>query len=270
MDGNNGRERLMKIHETSIIHPDAKIHSTVEIGPFCIIDENVIIDNNTYIYSNVHIMKNSIIGKNNIIHQGTIVGGLPQDLKFQGEDTKVVIGHNNVIREYVTINRGTGKNGVTSIGDNNLLMAYVHLAHDCIIDSKIILANAVQLAGHVTVGFHATIGGITGVHQFCKIGEHSFVGACRVVLQDVPPFILATGEPLKYSGINSVGLRRRGFDNNLRNVIKSIFNIIYLSNNNTSQAIIAIKRKIRENSIKKSKEIKSILDFIENSERGII
>ena len=270
MDGNYGRKELMSIHKTSIIHQSAKIHSNVEIGPFCIIDENVDIGKGTYIYSNVHIMKNSVIGENNTIHQGAIIGGLPQDLKFKGEDTKVIIGNNNTIREYVTINRGTGKNGTTIVADNNLLMAYVHLAHDCIIDSNIILANAVQLAGHVEVGFHATIGGITGVHQFCKIGEHSFVGACRVVLQDVPPFILATGEPLQYSGINAVGLRRRGFEKKVRNDIKNTFKIIYLSKNNTSQAISAIKRKIKENSIEESKEIISILNFIKSSERGII
>jgi len=210
------------------------------------------------------------IGSRNKIYPGACLGLEPQDLKYKGAYTEVIIGNNNTIREYVTINRGTGKNGATIVGDNNLLMAYVHLAHDCIIDNKIILANAVQLAGHVEVGFHATIGGITGVHQFCKIGEHSFVGACRVVLQDVPPFILATGEPLQYSGINAVGLRRRGFEKNVRNDIKNAFKIIYLSKNNTSQAISAINRKIKENSIEESREIISILNFIKNSERGII
>lgn len=260
----------MKIHKTSIIHPNAKIHTNVEIGPFCIIDDNVEIGEGTYIYPNVHIMKNSTIGKNNIIHNGVIIGGIPQDLKFKGENTKVTIGDNNVIREYVTINRGTIDRGITSIGNDNLLMAYVHVAHDCILDNNIILANTVQLAGHVEVEYHATIGGMTGVHQFCKIGKHAFVGACRVVLHDVPPFILATGEPLKYSGINSVGLRRRKFNKKMRANIKNTYKILYLSNNNTSQALTVIKTKIIENFIENSEEIKSILDFIKNSERGII
>lgn len=270
MDGNNGGERVMNIHKTSIVHPDAKINQNVEIGPFCIIDKNVEIGEGSFLYPNVHIMENTTIGKNNTIHQGAIIGGLPQDLKFEGENTKTIIGDNNVIREYVTINRGTHESGETLVGDNNLLMAYVHVAHDCILDNNIILANGVQLAGHVEVGYHATLGGITGVHQFCKIGEHAFVGACRVVLQDVPPYILATGEPLQYSGINSVGLRRRGFSKVVRNSIKNTYKIIYLSNNNTSQAISIVKRKVIENFIDNSKEVKSILDFINNSERGII
>ena len=255
----------MKIHKTSIIHPSAKIHQDVEIGPFCIIDENVTIGKGCHVYPYVHIMKNSIIGKNNVIHQGAIIGGLPQDLKFNGENTKVVIGDNNIIREHVTINRGTKLAGKTIVGNNCLLMAYVHIAHDCIVDDKIILANGVQLAGHVEIGYHVTIGGITGIHQFCKVGEHSFVGACRVILHDVPPFILATGEPLQYSGINTVGLRRRKFSLNTRNKIKNAYKILYSSNCNVSQAVKEIKTTIDN-----SKEIKSILDFIKKSDRGII
>ena len=255
----------MKIHKTSIIHPSAKIDQDVEIDQFCIIDENAEIGKGCHLYPYVHIMKNSIIGKNNIIHQGAIIGGLPQDLKFNGENTKVVIGDNNIIREHVTINRGTKLVGKTIVGNNCLLMAYVHIAHDCIVDDKIILANGVQLAGHVEIGYHVTIGGITGIHQFCKVGEHSFVGACRVILHDVPPFILATGEPLQYSGINTVGLRRRKFSLNTRNKIKNAYKILYSPNHNVSQAVKEI-----ETTIDNSKEIKSILDFIKKSDRGII
>ena len=255
----------MEIHKTSIIHPSAQIDQDVKIGQFCIIDENVKIGKGCHVYPYVHIMENSIIGKNNTIHQGAIIGGLPQDLKFKGESTKVVIGDNNIIREHVTINRGTKANGKTIVGNNCLLMAYVHIAHDCIVDDKIILANGVQLAGHVKIGYHVTIGGITGIHQFCKVGEHSFVGACRVILHDVPPFILATGEPLQYSGINTVGLRRRKFNLNTRNKIKNAYKILYSSNCNVSQAVKEIKATIDN-----SKEIKSILDFIKKSDRGII
>ena len=168
----------MKIHKTSIIDSTADIHDSVEIGPFCIIGKNVKIGPNSILHANVQILDYSIIGENNIIHQGAIIGGDPQDLKFEGEKTHVEIGNNNIIREYCTINRGTEYHGKTVVGNNCLLMAYVHLAHDCIVGDKVILANAVQVAGHVTIGYHVTIGGITGIHQFCKIGDHSFVGAC--------------------------------------------------------------------------------------------
>ena len=254
----------MKIHKTSIIDSTADIHDSVEIGPFCIIGKNVKIGPNSILHANVQILDCSIIGENNIIHQGAIIGGDPQDLKFEGEKTHVEIGNNNVIREYCTINRGTKYHGKTVVGNNCLLMAYVHLANDCIVGDKVILANAVQVAGHVTIGYHVTIGGITGIHQFCKVGDHSFVGACRVILRDIPPYILATGDPLKYSGINTVGLRRRGFDSELRHSIKEAYKTLYLSNYNISQAVKVIKGK------NPSDEIKSILKFIEHSERGII
>jgi len=257
----------MNIHKTSIIHPKAKISKNVEIGPFCIIDKNTEIGEGSYLYPNVHIMENTIIGKNNTIHQGSVIGGLPQDLKFEGEDTKTIIGNNNVIREYVTVNRGTHESGVTKIGDNNLLMAYVHVAHDCIVEDKVILANGVQLGGHSEIGYHATVGGVTPVHQFCKVGMHAFIGGGRVVLQDVPPYILATGEPVQYSGINSVGLRRRNFNQDTRTLIKKVYSLIYRSKLNTMQAINEIKERFND---KKSIEINNIIEFIENSERGII
>ena len=265
MDGDNDKKRLMNIHKTSIVHSSSKISDNVEIGAFCIIDKNVEIGSGTLIYPNVHIMENSIIGKNNIIHNGAIIGSLPQDLKFKGENTKVVIGDNNVIREYVTINRGTTENGVTSIGNDNLLMAYVHVAHDCILDDKIILANAVQLAGHVEIGFHATIGGITGIHQFCKIGSHVFIGGGFRAVQDVPPYILAVGEPLRFGGINSIGLKRRGFSIDTLSKIKKAYKIYFRSDLTRSKALDKIKNSISDNV-----EVNNIFNFIDTSERGII
>ena len=255
----------MKIHKTSIIHKEAIIGENVEIGPYCIIEKNVKIGNNTKILPYVHIHSNTIIGKNNIIHENSVLGGAPQDLKFKDEFSELIIGDNNTIRENCTLNRGTEASRKTIIGSNCLLMAYVHVAHDCIVEDKVILANGVQLGGHSEIHYHATVGGMSPVHQFCKVGQHSFIGGGRVALQDVPPFILANGEPLKYSGINSVGLRRRNFDIEKRNLIKRAYKIIYLSKYNRSQAIEEIK-----NSLKMTNEIKIIIDFVKSSDRGLI
>ena len=205
------------------------------------------------------------LGKNNTIHQGSTIGGNPQHLKFDNEKTSLIIGDNNIIREYCTINKGTDATGKTIIGSNCLLMAYVHIAHDCIVEDNVILANGVQLGGHSEIHYHAIVGGVTPVHQFCKVGKHAFIGGGRVVLQDVPPYILANGEPLQYSGLNSIGLRRRNFNLDTRNLIKKAYKILYLSNFNTSQAITKIKSELQ-----KTNEIQSIINFIKKSDRGLI
>lgn len=258
---------MINIHKTTIIHKGAQIADDVKIGPFCNIENDVIIKSGTVIHSHVSILEGSIIGENNIIHSGSVIGGNPQDLKFHGEKTKLIIGDNNVIREYCTLNKGTDFSDKTVIGSNCLLMAYVHVAHDCVVEDKVILANGVQLGGHSEIGYHATVGGVTPVHQFCKVGMHAFIGGGRVVLQDVPPYILATGEPVQYSGINSVGLRRRNFNQDTRTLIKKVYSLIYRSKLNTMQAINEIKERFND---KKSIEINNIIEFIENSERGII
>ena len=258
---------MINIDKTALIHKNAQIEDGVRIGPFCNIEKNVVIKSGTIIHSHVSVLEGSIIGKNNKIHSGSVIGGDPQDLKYNGEQTKLVIGDNNVIREYCTLNKGTDFSDKTVIGSDCLLMAYVHVAHDCIIGDKVILANGVQLGGHSEIGYHATVGGVTPVHQFCKVGMHAFIGGGRVVLQDVPPYILATGEPIQYSGINSVGLRRRNFDQKSRSLIKKVYSLIYRSKLNTKQAIDKIKEKFND---EKSVEINNIIDFIENSERGII
>jgi UDP-N-acetylglucosamine acyltransferase len=256
---------MNNISKLSIISKNAKIGKNVEIGPYCIIEDNVIIGNGNIILPYVHIKSGTKIGNNNKIFQGAIIGEDPQDLKFDDEETTLIIGNNNTIREYCTLNRGTSFSDTTIIKDNCLLMAYVHVAHDCIVQSKVILANGVQLGGHVEIGYHATVGGMSPVHQFCKVGEHAFIGGGRVALQDVPPFILATGEPLKYAGINSVGLRRRNFNQKSRRNIKNAYKLIYKSNLNIKQAVQSIK-----DSMDISPEIKTIIQFIKDSDRGLI
>jgi len=255
----------MKIHKTSIIHPKSEISKDVEIGPFCVIDKHVKIGSGTKLMPFVHILPYTKIGKNNIFFNGSTIGGLPQDLKFKDEKTSLIIGNNNIFRENCTINRGTVSSGKTIIGNNCLFMAYVHVAHDCIIEDKVILANGVQLGGHSEIHYHATVGGMTPVHQFCKIGKHAFIGGGRLALQDVPPYILANSEPLKYAGINSVGLRRRNFDLKTRNLIKKAYKILYFSNFNITQAINEL-----EVNFELTDEIKEIINFVKKSERGLI
>ena len=256
---------MNKFHKTALINNNAKIGKNVTVGPYSIIDDNVIIGDNTVVYPYVHIKSNTIIGKNNKIFQGSVLGEDPQDLKYSGEKTFLEIGDNNTIRENCTLNKGTSHANKTIIGSNCLLMAYVHVAHDCIIDDKVILANGVQLGGHVEIGYHVTVGGMTPVHQFCKVGEHAFIGGGRIALQDIPPYILATGEPLQYAGINSVGLRRRKFSIDVRNNIKKAYKFIYKSNLNVKQAIEAIKENL-----KLTDEINKILIFLKDSDRGLI
>ncbi|MDX1410041.1 MAG: acyl-ACP--UDP-N-acetylglucosamine O-acyltransferase, partial [Saprospiraceae bacterium] len=215
--------------------------------------------------SSVTIMDGTRIGKNSRIFPGAIVGAVPQDLKFKGEESLLEIGENVIIREYCTINRGTKANYVTRISDNALLMAYVHVAHDCVIGHHCILANNVNLAGHIEVGDHAILGGLTAVHQFVKIGEHSMVSGGSLVRKDVPPYVKAAREPLCYVGVNSVGLRRRGFTNDQINHIQDIYRILYVHGNNTTQAL-----QIIETTVKSTKERDHILSFIRNADRGIM
>ena len=248
------------------IHPEAKIANNVVIEPFSIIHKNVEIDEGTWIGSNVTIMDGARIGKNCRIFPGAVISAPPQDLKYKGEPTTVTIGDNTVIRECVTLNRGTALDkNTTAIGQNCLLMAYVHVAHDCLIGNNVIIANAVQLAGHIDIQDHAFIGGVSAVHQFVKIGAHAMVSGGSLVRKDVPPFTKAAREPLGYSGINSIGLRRRGFSSEKINEIQEIYRIIYLSGLNNTMALNEIELKMTP-----SKERDEILNFIRNSERGIM
>jgi len=255
----------MIVKENVLIHPGARIGENVHIEPFVTIAEDVIIGDNTWIGPHVTILAGVRIGDNCKIFPGSVIGGIPQDLKFRGEDSIVVIGDNVTIREYCTINRGTMANYSTEIHDNCLLMAYVHVAHDCVIRKNCVLANNVNLAGHIEIGAYAILGGLTAVHQFVKIGEHSFVGGGSLVRKDIPPFVKAAREPLSYAGINSVGLRRRGFTSEQINHIQDIYRVLFVKGYNTSQALKIVERDMRA-----TKERDRILEFISDADRGII
>jgi UDP-N-acetylglucosamine acyltransferase len=253
------------IHKFSSVHPDAQIGNNVEIGPFSTIEANVIIGDGTWIGPNVTIMNGARLGSNCQVFPGAVISAIPQDLKYEGELTTVEIGDETTIRECVTINRGTKAYGKTVIGKKGLIMAYVHIAHDCIIGDHVILVNSVALAGHVEIGNWSIVSGLSAVHQFVKIGEHAMVGGGAMVRKDVPPFITAAGEPVTYAGVNSVGLKRRGFSSNDVNLIQDVYRIIYQSGRNISQALEVVKREHNADPT-----VSRIIDFIESSTRGLI
>ncbi len=247
------------------IHPQAKIATNVVVEPFTTIHNNVIIGSGTWIGSNVTIMEGARIGKNCRIFPGAVISAIPQDLKFDGEDSLAIIGDNTTIRECVTVNRGTKALGHTKIGDNCLIMATTHVAHDCIIGNNCILANGSIIAGHVTIGDYAILSGLVAVHQFIHIGEHSMVSGGSLVRKDVPPYSKAGKEPLSYIGINSIGLRRRGFVTEKIREIQDIYRILYQKNYNTTQALEKIEAEMEA-----TKERDQIILFIKNSQRGIM
>ncbi len=247
------------------VHPQAKIAPNVVIEPFVNIEKNVEIGEGTWIGSNVTIMEGAIIGKNCRIFPGAVISAIPQDLKFAGEETIVKIGDNVTIREFVTINRGTKASWETVIGNNCLLMAYVHIAHDCIIGNNVILANACNLAGHIEVDDWAIVGGLSAVHQFVHIGKHTMISGGSMVSKDVPPFAKAGREPLSFVGVNSIGLRRRGFTNERINFIQDIYRHLYLRGRNVSQAVRFI-----EANLEATPDRDEVISFIAKSQRGIM
>ncbi|MCI5783165.1 MAG: acyl-ACP--UDP-N-acetylglucosamine O-acyltransferase [Bacteroidales bacterium] len=249
----------------SYIHPAAKIHPSVIIDPFVTIDKNVEIGEGTWIGSNVTIMEGARIGKNCRIFPGAVISAIPQDLKFQGEDTVAIIGDNTTLRECVTVNRGTASKGKTVVGNNCLIMAYSHVAHDTVIGNNVIISNATQIAGEVVVDDFAVIGGGTMIHQFCHIGCHVMIQGGALIGKDVPPYVKAGREPLVYSGVNSIGLRRRNFTNDQINDIQSTYRFLYLSKYNVSDALDHIEAELPA-----TKERDEIIMFIRNSRRGII
>lgn len=249
----------------TVIHPDAKIGKDVRIDPFTMIHEDVVIGDGTWIGSNVTIYPGARIGKNCQIFPGAVISAVPQDLKYAGEVTTTEIGDNNIIREYVTINRGTKALNKTVIGSNNLLMAYVHIAHDCVVGNHCILANGATLAGHINIHDHAIIGGLSAIHQFVTIGSHVMISGGSLVRKDVPPFVKAAHEPLAYVGINSVGLRRRGFSNGKIAEIQDIYRTIFVKGFSNSHALEIVERDLAP-----TPERDEILTFIRNSSRGIM
>ncbi|MDE3235171.1 MAG: acyl-ACP--UDP-N-acetylglucosamine O-acyltransferase [Bacteroidota bacterium] len=252
-------------HPYTYIDPNAKLAPNVKIDPFTVIHGDVQIGEGTWIGSNVTIMDGTRIGKNCRIFPGAVLGAIPQDLKFAGERTTAVIGDNTTIREFVTINRGTEDRGKTQVGSNCLIMAYSHIAHDCMIGNNCIMSNSVQVAGHVVMGDWTVIGGTSAVHQFVHIGQHTFIAGGSLVSKDVPPYIKAVRNPLSYGGVNSVGLKRRGFSLQQINHILDIYRIIYNKGFNTSQAIDFIEEELTA-----SDERDEIVTFIRESGRGII
>ena len=253
------------ISKLANIHPEAKIGPDVTIDPFAVIEENVSIGAGTHIMSHVVIKKNTTIGKSCSIFPGAVLGAIPQDLKFDGEETFVEIGDHTTIRECVTVNRGTKDKWKTVVGSHCLLMAYSHIAHDCMIGDHVVIANSVQLAGHVEIGDHAIIGGMAAAIQFSRIGAHTYIAGGTEIIKDIPPYVKAGRKPLSYVGINSVGLQRRGYSSEKINSILEIYRIIYMRGLNISQAKEAILNELPD-----SEEKNEILYFIDQSKRGIL
>jgi UDP-N-acetylglucosamine acyltransferase len=253
------------IHSSAIVDKSARIGTDVTIGPNTIIEADTIIGDGVTIGANCLVAAYTELKKGATLFHGAVVGTIPQDLKFAGEKTRLVIGEGTVIREYAMLNRGTAHSGETIVGKQCLLMAYTHVAHDCILGDHVIMANAVNLAGHIEIGDYAIIGGVVPVHQFVKIGAHSMIGGGFRVQQDICPYALVGGYPLRVVGLNTVGLKRRGFDSECIKLLERTFKILFFSGLNTSQAVERIRSEIELRS-----EIKIILDFIEKSERGIV
>jgi len=256
----------MNIHPTAVLSTEAHIGEGVEIGPYTVIGPDVHIGKNTIIGPHVVVDSHTDIGEGCRIFQFSSIGATPQDLKFKGEKTRVVIGNNNTIREYVTINRATAADiGVTIIGNNNLLMAYCHVAHNCKLGNNIVMANAANLAGHIHVEDHAIIGGLTGIHQFTRIGAHCIIGGASAVSKDVPPFVMASGNYAKLYGLNIIGLKRRGFKEETIQALKKAYRIVFRSSLLLSVATAKVKAEVDD-----FPEVRQFVEFIETrSARGI-
>lgn len=254
------------IHPTAIVHPSAKLADGVSVGPYSIIDEHVEIGANTTIGAHNVITGHTVIGEENRIFHFASIGEANQDKKYKGEPTRLVIGNRNTIREYVSINRGTIQDtAVTTVGDDNWIMAYVHIAHDCVVGNRTTIANSTQLAGHVHIGDWATLGGFTGVHQFVRIGAHVMTGVSSVVLQDIPTYVMVGGNPLAPYGINSEGLKRRGFTPEGIAALKRAYKTLYKSGLSFADAKTALRAEAAA-----SPEVAVLADFLDTSTRGIV
>jgi UDP-N-acetylglucosamine acyltransferase len=257
-------KKMGKIHSTAVISKKAHLDTDVEVGPFSVIGDNVKIGKSTKILNNVTICGATEIGKGNKIFSGAVIGSPPQDLKYKGEDSRLYIGNNNNIREFVTINPGT-QNNSTRIGDSNLFMAYSHIAHDCHVGNRCIFANNATLAGHVTVEDEVVIGGLSAVHQFVYVGRLAIIGGCSKVVQDVPPYSTCDGHPAKVYNINFIGLKRANISKDSIQQLKTAFKILFHSGFSTSHAINQIKKEF----VKLSDEVSHLIDFVSKSKRGV-
>ncbi|PCJ19134.1 MAG: acyl-[acyl-carrier-protein]--UDP-N-acetylglucosamine O-acyltransferase [Candidatus Cloacimonadota bacterium] len=256
---------MVDIHPTAHVSEGVELGENVVIGPYSIVEKNAVIGDGSIIKSHVFIGEDTTIGKENTIYQGAIVGSLTQDLKYQGGRTFLDIGDNNIIREYVTINRGTGDGERTIVGNQNTFLAYTHIAHDCILGNKIIMSNLSTIAGHSQVADSVVISGYVGVHQFCKIGTMAMIGGMSKVTKDVPPYVKVQGNPAYVFGLNSVGLERNGVNKEDRRVLRRAYHYLYRSGYNVSQAIEEIKKELEMIDV-----LLVFLDFLETSERGIV
>jgi len=256
---------MTQIHQTALVSPKAELADDVTVGPYAIVEENVVIGAGSEIASSALIAGGARIGQNVKVHHGAVIGTVPQDLKFKGEATLAIIGDGTVIREYATVNRGTLDRRETKVGPDCLLMAYSHVAHDCLLGRNVIMGNAATLAGHIEIGDFAILSGILPVHQFVKVGAHAMIGGGFRIPQDVCPYALAAGYPLKVVGLNKVGLKRRGFSKETLERLEQAFKLLFFSGLNTSQAVERIKSDIEP-----CDEIQVILDFIAASHRGLV
>ncbi len=255
----------MSIHPTAVVHPGVELGPDVEIGPYTIIEDRVMIGANSRIGPHVVIKPFTSVGENCRIYQFASVGEEPQDLKYKGEETHLVIGDNNVIREYVTLNRGTaGGGGVTRLGDNNVILSYAHVAHDCIIGNNVIMSNCATLAGHIVIEDFAVVGGLAALHQFVRVGTHAFIGGKSAISKDVPPYVLAAGDRARLYGLNLVGLRRRGFSPSAVAALKQTYRHFFRSGYTFQQAL-----KSAPDSLPDTEEVRRFIEFVKGSGRGI-
>lgn len=256
---------MKKIHPTALVSDDAQLGSDVEIGAFAIVGPNCIVGDGCVIAPRASLEQNVRLGRKVRVGVGAVLGGDPQDLKFQGEETTVEIGDGTVIREYSTINRGTSESFKTTVGKNCFIMSYVHLAHDCHLGDGVILANGVQLAGHVRIEDRAILSGLSAVHQFVRIGRHAFIGGCSRVSKDIPPFLKAVGNPVKLYGLNTVGLQRSGFDEPTLRELKRAYRLFFNSDLNITQAL-----ERAETDLDQRPEVQELMRFLEASGRGVV
>jgi UDP-N-acetylglucosamine acyltransferase len=258
--------RMPMIHPTAIVDPAAQLGDGVTVGPYSIIEGRVTVGSDTHIGPHVVIRDFTTIGSRCRIFQFAVLGEIPQDLKFKGEETQLVIGDDNTIREFATMHRGTaGGGGLTSVGNGNLFLAYTHVAHDCHVGHGVIMSNNATLGGHITVGDHANLGGLTAVHQFCRIGRYAFIGGCSAVHRDVPPFAMAVGNRAKIVGLNQVGLKRAGFSNQDLHNLKQAYELLFLSDLNQKEAMDQVRQEFPEDP-----QVQHLLHFLETSQRGLL
>jgi UDP-N-acetylglucosamine acyltransferase len=256
---------MSRIHPTAVIDPTAHVGQTTHIGPYCVIGAGVVLGEGCRLHNHVTLAGPSVIGNGNEFYPYASVGQRSQDLKYSGEPTRLEIGDGNVFREFVTVHRATSPEGVTRIGSRGNFLAYAHIAHDCVVGDDVIFSNNGTLAGHVAVGDHAVIGGLSGVHQFCRIGAHAIVGGCTKIVQDVPPFMIADGNPAEIRGINHVGLERRGFATEAIRELREAYRLLYRSQLNTTQGLEALNRDFPSSEL-----VRHLAEFIASSERGIV